>query len=126
MVLVCQDVLVRERMRILETCLRFNPDDVNTRTILGMSPDAQPTVAANPPEQAPNSLVFKASGVPVAQSESDESTQPIRSLVPTQPPSSPGATPRKSRISTWVLVGAAVVFLAICAVAGWIVYQSFP
>ena len=116
----------RERTRILETCLRYNPDDLNTRTILGMAPEAQPMAASNPSEPAPNSLVFKASGVLAAESDSSESTKPIKSFVPTPPRDRPAATPRKSRVPAWVLVGAALVFLAICTVAGWIVYQSFP
>jgi len=116
----------RERTRILETCLRFNPDDLNTRAILGLGPDPHSTPASNPLPMAPNSLIFKAPGSPAPETDSAQSTQPIKAFKPAQPSGSPAPAPQKRRRSTWLLAGSALLLLAFCAAAGWIAYNSIP
>ncbi len=117
----------REKTRILEACLRFNPDDVNTRAILGLAPRAQPQPASSPVPTAPNSLTFTSSGEPLPSTDSAESTQPIKSFAPPRPEAPPEApAPKKRRGSIWLLLGSVLVLLAFFGVAGWIAYNSIP
>lgn len=116
----------RERTRILETCLRFNPGDPGTRAILGLAPATPPPVPPIPPPQTPNSLSFTTQGSAAPKTDSVESTQPIRSFAPKPASASPAAAPKKRRLSIWLLIGSALVLLAFVAIAAWIAYSSRP
>ena len=118
----------RERTRILEACLRFNPDDLNTRTILGLAPapDREELSASKASPPAPNSLVFKAASSAAPETESEQSTQPIKAYVPARPQSAPAEAPRKRARSTWLLGGSAFMLVTFLVVGGWIAYTSIP
>jgi hypothetical protein len=116
----------RERTRILEACLRLNPEDADTRRILGLEPEPQAKIPVKAAPQSQNSLAFTAPGSIAPKAESGQSTQPLRSFVPPVPPSQSARVPNRSRISTWLLPGLALLLLAFCAVAGWIAYNAIP
>ncbi len=116
----------RERTRILETCLRFNPNDLSTRQILGLVPDHPSDAAPTPTPAAPNSLAFKATGSSAPQTDSEESTQPIRAFRPAPPPVTPAAPAPKKRRSLWILIGSGVLLLAFLIVGALMLINSVP
>jgi hypothetical protein len=116
----------RERTRILEACLRLNPDDTDTRRILGLEPEPHAKAAAKAPAPTQNSLAFTASGSAASQADPAQSTQPIKGFSRTLAAASTAATPQKSRISARLLLGIVLLLLACSAAAAWILYSSIP
>lgn len=115
-----------ERTRILQNCLRFNPDSEETREFLGLAPAPQSESAAASQQHAANSLTFRAPGSPAPEADSGESTKPVKAYVPTPPPAAPAATAKQGGNLKWVLLVLAVILLAFLAMVGWAIYRSIP
>ncbi len=113
-----------ERTRILQNCLRFNPDSTETRQVLGLAPLPQTGPPSSSPQRTSNSLSFTAAGTAAPESGSGESTKPLKSYVPTPP--SPDAAPasKKNMISRWVLLGAAILLIAFIVIAAWLLSKG--
>src|SRR5512135_2502113 len=91
-----------ERTRILQNCLRFNPDSAETREILGLAPWPQSQMPSASSQRTANSLSFTAAGSAAPESDSSENTKPLKSFAPTPPPAiAPIAT--KNRVPTWIV-----------------------
>jgi len=114
----------RERTRILEACLRLNPDDADTRRILGLEPESHAKAAPKAPAATQNSLAFTASGSASSNTDSGQSTQPIKGFTPAVAAAESAATPPKSRIPTRLLLGIVLLLLACAAAAAWMLYNS--
>ncbi len=116
----------RERTRILETCLRFNPNDLGTRQILGLVPDHPSDATPASAPAAPNSLAFKVAGSSAPQTDSEESTQPIRAFRPAPAPVVPAAPAPRNRRPLWILIGSGLLLLAILGVGLLMLINSLP
>jgi hypothetical protein len=113
-----------EQTRILLNCLRFNPDSAETRETLGLAPLPQSQPSSYTPQRAANSLTFKVPGSAVPETDSGESTKPLKSYVPAPPPT--GAVPAgpNNRIPWWIVLLVAMLLIVFLGVAAWVAFQS--
>ncbi len=113
-----------ERTRILQNCLRFNPESAETRDMLGLAPLPQRQAAAASSQRTPNSLIF-ASGSAAPETESGESTKPLKAYAPTPAPASAKAAERRVHIPLWLVLLIAALLLVFIGVAAWVALTSF-
>lgn len=114
-----------ERTRILQNCLRFNPDNAETRQVLGLAPlpQPQPQPAAPAPQRSANSLAFTATGSATPHAESDESTKPLKAHVPTPPPATPAIAAANNRVPMWIMLLFGLLLLVFLGIAAWAAYR---
>ncbi len=114
-----------ERTRILQNCLRFNPDSTETRQVLGLAPLPQTgSPALSPQHTTSNSLSFTAAGTAAPESGSGENTKPLKSYVPTLASPDAAPAPKQNTISRWVLLGAAILLIALIVIAAWLLSKG--
>jgi hypothetical protein len=115
-----------ERTRILQNCLRFNPDSAETRQVLGLTPLPEPQVPPAPSSsQTPsNSLTFTAAGSAARGTDSGESTKPLKAYA--AKPAAPAALAAvaKSRVPLWIMLLFTLLLIVFLAVAAWVAYAS--
>ncbi len=114
-----------ERTRILQNCLRFNPESAETRDMLGLAPLPQPQAPADSPQRTPNSLTFKASGSAAPETDSAESTKPLKAYAPTPAPAA-DVVDRKVHIPLWLVLLMAALLLVFIGIAAWVALTSMP
>lgn len=115
-----------ERTRILQNCLRFNPDSAETRQVLGLAPlpelPLQPAPSSSQPSS--NSLTFTAAGSAARGAESGESTKPLKAYAAAPPTPTAVAAVVKSRVPMWIVLLFALLLIVFLAVAAWVAYAS--
>ncbi len=115
-----------ERTRILQNCLRFNPDSAQTRQVLGLAPLPQSEPPAASPQRTPNSLTFKAPGAAAPESDSGESTKPLKAYVPTPPAANAAPAAQRTRIPLWLVLLIGFLLIVFLGIAAWVALTTFP
>ena len=113
-----------ERTRILQNCLRFNPDSAETRDVLGLAPLPQPELPPASPQWTTNSLTFKAPGSAAPETDSGESTKPLKAYVPSPPPAKPVLPAKSFRMPLWLVLLLAATLLVFLTFAAWVALRS--
>ena len=114
-----------ERTRILQNCLRFNPDSGETRQVLGLAPLPQPEPQpATSAQRTGNSVSFTSAGSVSPEGNSSESTKPLKAFVATPPqvPSAPAVV--KRRVPMWLVLLLAALLLVFLGFAAWVALTS--
>lgn len=115
-----------ERTRILQNCLRFNPDSAETRQVLGLAPLPQLQVPPAPSASQPssNALTFTAAGSAAPGTDSGESTKPLKAYAATPVAPAMAGPITKSRVPMWIVLLFALLLIVFLAVAAWVAYGS--
>jgi hypothetical protein len=114
-----------ERTRILQNCLRFNPDSAETREVLGLAPLPEVQPPSSSPQRTGNSLSFNAAGTAAPEGNSDESTKPLKSFTPAPAPPSPApAQAARNRVPVWLVLLLAALLLVLLGFAAWVALRT--
>ena len=114
-----------ERLRILQNCLRFNPDSGETRQVLGLAPLPQPeTQSASSAQHTGNSVSFTSTGSATPEGNSGDSTKPLKAYVPTPSPAPSAPAVAKRRVPVWLVLLLAALLLVFLGFAAWIALTS--
>ncbi len=111
-----------ERTRILQNCLRFNPDSAETREVLGLAPLPQPVISSPTPPHSPNSLTFKAPGSAAPEAESGESTKPLKAFTPVTATVGPAPAVPNKRVPLWLVLLIAMLLIVFLGIAAWVAF----
>lgn len=116
-----------ERTRILQNCLRFNPDSGETRDVLGLAPVPQPEPPILSPasQRTANSLTFRAPGSAAPEADSGESTKPIKAYVPAPVPAAPAPAMQSARVPLWLVLLIGLLLIMFLGIAAWVAFQNF-
>ena len=115
-----------ERTRILQNCLRLNPDSAETREVLDLAPIPQPEPPSAASHKTGNSLAFTAPGSLAPENDSGESTKPLKAYVPTAAPASAVPAAARSRVPLWIVLLLAAMLIVFLAVAAWAAFKTIP
>ncbi len=115
-----------ERTRILQNCLRFNPDSAETRQVLGLAPLPQPEPPAVSPQHSANSLTFKAPGSAAPESDSGESTKPLKAYVPAPVAANAAPAAQRTRVPLWLVLLIGFLLVVFLGIAAWVAFKTVP
>ncbi len=126
---------IKQRIKVLEACLRVNPSDGQVRQALAALTSCGEKVASRPTDKAPKPIVVEPplkAARPAQPSVDNTHQQPLpvspvaKAQAGSQTKSIPRSRPTGKRASNWFLVGSAIILFAFCGVLGVMAYNSIP